>query len=119
MPSKPPTHKAPGTRTDKQRRREYDKRRSKSPHRKLYDTAAWRKHIRPRQLSDEPICRHCKKLGLAVIASEVDHIVDHAGDATLFRDPANLQSLCSTHHALKTRGVKVIGKDRNGCPVEA
>jgi len=55
-------------------------------------------------------------------ADVVDHIVPHRGDAKLFWDPANLQSMCKPHHdsskaQLEHKGfVDDIGTD--GFPVD-
>ena len=59
--------------------------------------------IRRLALKREPLCRHCKLIGLVVAAQQVDHITPPCGDTVLQRDIANLQSLCHTHHSLKTR----------------
>jgi 5-methylcytosine-specific restriction enzyme A len=50
-------------------------------------------------LDAEPLCRMCKAEGRTVAATVADHIVAHKGDATLFWDPSNLQSLCDPHHS--------------------
>lgn len=68
----------------------------------LYFTDEWRDELRPTQLMCEPFCRECAKRGLRVKATDVDHIVDHKGDLALFRDPANLESLCHSCHSRKT-----------------
>jgi 5-methylcytosine-specific restriction protein A len=67
---------------------------------RLYDLAVWHR-LREKQLSDEPLCRHCKAMGIVVLATDVDHIVPIAqGGAEL--DQANLQSLCHECHSRKT-----------------
>ncbi|WP_292326341.1 HNH endonuclease [Mesorhizobium sp.] len=55
-------------------------------------------------------------------ADIVDHIKPHRGDAALFFEPSNLQSLCKYHHdAVKQRverGSKVAMYGLDGYPVE-
>lgn len=68
----------------------------------LYFTSEWRDELRPTQLLCEPFCRECARRGIRTPATDVDHIVDHKGDETLFRDPANLESLCHSCHSRKT-----------------
>lgn len=69
---------------------------------RLYDQDIWRKVLRPLQLAEEPYCRECAKHGVTTRATEVDHIVPHKGDKTLFLDRANHQSLCHICHSRKT-----------------
>jgi len=64
---------------------------------RLYCTAAWRR-LREAQLRAHPLCRMHQELGQTVMASVVDHQVPHRGDADLFLDAANLQSLCKQCH---------------------
>lgn len=57
------------------------------------------------------------KITVAVI---VDHVRPHKGDADLFFDPRNLQSLCKSHHDAtkqrqEARGYE-IGADALGNP---
>ena len=69
---------------------------------KLYNLPVWRRHLRPRQLLQEPWCRICAAQGRRVRATVVDHIQPHRGDRALFLDPGNLQSLCKNCHDRKT-----------------
>jgi 5-methylcytosine-specific restriction protein A len=73
------------------------------PDRRFLQCREWREHIRPRQLEREPLCRFCLALGRKVRADHIDHIKRPRGDYRLQRDPANFQSLCSSHHAQKSR----------------
>jgi 5-methylcytosine-specific restriction enzyme A len=41
-----------------------------------------------------PWCRYCQQQGRNVKATHVDHILPHRGNAALFEDDSNLQSLC-------------------------
>lgn len=68
----------------------------------MYQTDTWRDVLRPGQLLREPFCRECAKRGHRTLATDVDHIVDHKGDWTLFTDPDNLESLCHSCHSRKT-----------------
>lgn len=49
-------------------------------------------------MKQEPMCRICFGAGIYEPGTIVDHIKPHRGDAELFFDPANLQSLCKLHH---------------------
>lgn len=51
-----------------------------------------------------PECEWCQELGDSVPMHAVDHIIPHHGNDVLFNDPENRQSLCETHHSLKTLG---------------
>lgn len=48
-------------------------------------------------LRANPICKVCGKA-----ATEVDHIIPHKGNAVLFWDRGNWQSLCHSCHSKKT-----------------
>ena len=63
----------------------------------------WQK-VRDLWLIDNPLCVHCLDNGIIMSANEVDHIVPHKGDLTLFWDHTNYQSLCKSCHSVKTRG---------------
>lgn len=67
----------------------------------LYKSAAWSR-LRGRQLRAQPLCAECRKQGKMTIATEVDHIIPHKGDKTLFFDANNLQSMCKSCHSQKT-----------------
>ena len=69
---------------------------------KWYRLPIFAKRLRPEQLLREPFCRECAKYGVRKLASDVDHIIPHRGDWTLFVDPNNLQSLCHRCHSRKT-----------------
>ena len=53
-------------------------------------------------LSKHPLCVRCEKGGRVRPATDVDHIVPHRGEMTLFWDSSNWQPLCKTHHSIKT-----------------
>ena len=53
-------------------------------------------------LRHNPLCVKCREKGLVTEATEIDHIVPHKGDKTLFWDRGNLQSLCKKCHSTKT-----------------
>ena len=85
--------------------RNYDATRESSSARG-YD-ARWRR-LRESQLRAEPLCRSCRMEGLAVAATEVDHIRRKrrgGGD-----ERRNLQSLCRACHSKKTN--EEIREDR-------
>lgn len=66
-------------------------------YRAMYFTAAWRR-LRLAQLAREPLCSMCRAMGRATPATVVDHRRPHRGDARVFYDPTNLDSLCKPHH---------------------
>ena len=66
--------------------------------RRGYD-ARWRE-IRLAHLKRHPICVECERLGLAVPATDVDHVVALRRGGT--NAATNLQSLCHVHHSRKT-----------------
>lgn len=65
----------------------------------VYNSKRWQV-LREAQLSAEPLCQWFA--GCGKIASDVDHIrpLQEGGNPY---DPANVQSLCGSHHAMKTR----------------
>lgn len=63
---------------------------------------AWQK-ARKGYLLRHPLCVHCLEHGLVTAATDVDHIVPHRGDPTLFWDfDGNVQALCKACHSRKT-----------------
>lgn len=77
--------------------------RKDSPHQKVYKTKAWA-NTRRYQLAMHPFCVECLKLGIENAKDiEIDHVIPlkrYEGDPL---DPSNLQSLCISHHGVKTR----------------
>ena len=65
-----------------------------------YDSR-WEK-ARKRFLKAHPLCVRCMEQGRVVRANVVDHVIPHRGDAKLFWDEANWQSLCKSCHDHKT-----------------
>jgi 5-methylcytosine-specific restriction enzyme A len=53
-------------------------------------------------LQKNPLCVECLKEGNVTPATVVDHIVPHKGNYNLFWNESNWQSLCATHHNIKT-----------------
>lgn len=66
-----------------------------------YD-ARWRR-ARRLHLAEHPLCVSCEAAGIVTPATVVDHIRPHRGDARLFWDQRNWQSLCKVCHDRKTR----------------
>lgn len=54
--------------------------------------------LRQRHLQLFPMCVLCAELGIVEPATVVDHREPHRGNAELFYDENNLQSLCKTCH---------------------
>ena len=67
-----------------------------------YHTAQWRR-IRQCVLWAHPLCVQCQTDGRISEATDVDHIDPHQGNLAKFYDYANLQGLCASCHARKTR----------------
>lgn len=61
----------------------------------------WRK-LRNWFIHAHPYCAECLKRGRFVAATDVDHIVPHKGDPSLFWNVENLQALCHECHSRKT-----------------
>jgi hypothetical protein len=53
-------------------------------------------------INQHPLCAECERNGLVTVGREVDHIIPHKGDQTLFWDEANWQTLCHECHSRKT-----------------
>ena len=53
-------------------------------------------------LAEHPLCVECLREGHTTAATEVDHVVPHHGDMSLFWDRSNWQPLCKPHHSAKT-----------------
>ncbi len=81
--------------------REYRARTDRREAMRLYRSPQWQA-MRRQQLTSQPFCAECLKVGRYTLASEVDHIVPHRNDERLFYDPLNLQSLCRSCHSAKT-----------------
>lgn len=58
--------------------------------------------MRAAQLARDPWCVDCLAMNVHTFATEVDHVQPHDGNAQLFFDEKNLQSLCESHHSSKT-----------------
>lgn len=77
---------------------------------------AWRK-LRANVLQAQPLCVHCERVGIVTPATEVDHANNDPTD----NRRENLQGLCASHHAMKTRqdyGARVNGCDADGRPLD-
>lgn len=66
--------------------------------RRGYD-ATWRR-IRLAHLKRQPLCVECDRAGVAVPATDVDHVLPLRRGGT--HAASNLQSLCHFHHSSKT-----------------
>lgn len=60
-------------------------------------------------LKREPICRACRSRGRAVVATDVDHILDKALGGS--DDEDNLQPLCGPCHKAKTAQAPRTARD--------
>jgi 5-methylcytosine-specific restriction enzyme A len=75
------------------------------PHYRLYHLARWVhpvKGLRARTLRRFPLCVACLKHNRITASREVDHIVPHHGNATLFWNEQNVTGLCRACHCEKT-----------------
>ena len=89
---------------------------------RLYDNQRWRK-VRRMHLAEHPMCVMCERQGRVTAATVVDHIVPHEGNADLFWDMDNWQSLCATCHSGIKRQQEHHGysqaADINGLPMDS
>ena len=72
---------------------------------RMYHLAEWKDPIiglRAQHIAKEPMCRECMRLGIRKVGREVDHVIPHRGNMSLFLDADNLQTLCKPHHSKKT-----------------
>jgi len=99
LPSKPPLHRPPGTRSAAEVKRELDRQRP-SAARRGYGPR-WRR-ARAAFLAEHPLCAACQALGRVVPATVVDHVVPHRGDQRLFWDQSNWAPACKRCHDAKT-----------------
>jgi 5-methylcytosine-specific restriction protein A len=87
-----------------------------------YKLARW-KRLRAWRLLHEPLCRLCAAISKVTAATVVDHVKPHKGDAGLFWDPNNTQSLCADchdrHKQSQERTGHLVGADADGTPVDA
>ena len=88
---------------------------------RLYDRRAWRRRSR-QFLQRNPLCRMCEAIGRTELATVVDHIKPHRGNAELFWDQANWQGLCATDHSAAKQQIEksgtIRGCDVNGRPLD-
>lgn len=54
-------------------------------------------------LAEHPLCVQCLAEGRTVEATDVDHVIPHRGNGTLFWDRSNWCALCHSCHSSKTR----------------
>jgi hypothetical protein len=73
-----------------------------------YSTMRWQR-VRKRQLLLQPLCTTCLAEHRITQAVEVDHIQTIKSGGAPF-DPRNLQSMCHSHHSMKTN-YDMQGKD--------
>lgn len=71
--------------------------------RKLMASARW-KRASALFLQRHRLCVDCAELGGVSVATQVDHIIRHRNDLTLFWDRGNWQALCQRCHSRKTAG---------------
>lgn len=106
MPSRPPVHRAPGQQTREQSRRQTDARRYRenTDLRKWYMRSAWRKRVRPAQLSAEPLCRVCRIVfGRVTEATDVHHTEPPVSWQKFLAGP--FASLCAACHREVTAAI--------------
>ena len=71
---------------------------------KFYRTSTWRK-LRNTYLAENPLCAMCSELGRLTVGTVVDHIKERR-DGGHNTDKANLQTLCTKCHTVKTNEEK-------------
>lgn len=102
MPSRPATHRPylpARLRQHRTNHATYDANRPNA-YQRGYDDR-WRA-ARLAWLTNHPLCAECSRQGRITAAGVVDHILPHRGDAGLFWDEGNWQSLCKRCHNAKT-----------------
>lgn len=81
-----------------------------------YDSAAWRGLRAQTFARDSLICQLCGIIcsgrAPAPHSPVCDHKIPHRGNAALFRDPANLWTLCKGCHDSDKQGQEVRGYSR-------
>lgn len=95
MPKAAPTHKRHQPKAHKRPHR-YSPPRDTA----LHGTSAWRKFSLAYRRSN-PLCVYCLIKGRTKLATDVDHIIPHNGEPTLFWMDGNYQSLCKDCHGYK------------------
>jgi 5-methylcytosine-specific restriction enzyme A len=89
----------------------------------LYHSSGWRGPggRRLSQLTKNPLCAFCMKLGKIIPATVADHIIPHRGDLDLFWF-GELQSLCATCHSKTKAEIERdgyhSGTDEHGYPLD-
>lgn len=73
-----------------------------SSHNSFYASSKWRK-LREYKLQIQSLCERCESEDVYKTATDVDHIIPIVQDEGLALDITNLQSLCKSHHSLKTQ----------------
>ena len=73
---------------------------NQSRHARGYDSV-WTRYAKL-YLKQNPLCRMCEQASRTTLASLVDHIIPLRLRPDLRLDPANLQPLCRSCHAVKT-----------------
>src|SRR6478736_272108 len=66
----------------------------------MYNNTRWRR-LRAEQLRKQPLCEVCQEQGRITEATICDHVQSHKGDVVKFWS-GPFQSLCKTHHDVKT-----------------
>ncbi len=79
--------------------RERDKVRNQRPWRRWYHTAPWKALRWAVLVRDGFTCQRCGLIEARPSKLVADHKRPHRGDAALFWDEANLQTLCATCHS--------------------
>lgn len=95
MPDLPPSHKAPAYKAVVSHEAKRERTASRG-----YG-GRWQR-LRASFLGRKPLCSHCATRKIVKAATDVDHIVPHRGDQTLFWDQSNWQPLCRACHSAKT-----------------
>lgn len=62
-----------------------------------YSSIQWKK-LRTSHLKKYPFCNNCS----STLSLQIDHILEHKNDISLFLDPNNLQTLCARCHGIKS-----------------
>lgn len=75
----------------------------------IYDSQRWRR-LSIKQRTKHPFCAHCALDNIVQAANVADHIIEIEDNPKLAYVMSNLQSLCFSCHAIKTKKVEAKRK---------
>jgi 5-methylcytosine-specific restriction protein A len=85
----------------------------RGPDRQFYSTDRWRR-FRAWFLDQHPVCVMCEEQGVAVPATEVDHIKSRREFPELAFEESNCRACCKPCHSSRTAREQGFGRRRGG-----